>query len=278
MKKLVIFCLIVLLIGGGLAAGGLAAGGELYGTYYNGALHPVRETLHDADRWWHGGVHWREWVDIDGEYHAGWFEDVPADGHPLDGLDPLAAFPTVRDSEPVSELDIRLTGGAYRIVEGEQFSIAGAASLRTNELSDGEWKLRAEAQSEQQEVMITLPAEGNFFEEVFLSAHDCTLQIEPAIEAEEFNLTVQNSTAAGQTSANDIDLTAAQGTITLVIQNPYSDYQIEAKANDGNILLNGTAIAGTDAGAVRACLGDESCPAELDMKADAGVIEITIPS
>ncbi len=278
MKKLVIFCLIVLLIGGGLAVGGAVAGGELYGAYYNGALHPVRETLHTAERWWNGGVHWREWTDADGEYHAGWFEDITADDHPLDGLDPLAAFPTVRDGEPVSELDIRLTGGAYRIVEGEQFSITGAARLRTNELSDGEWKLRAEAQSEQQEVLITLPTEDNFFEEVFISAHDCTLQIEPEIAAEELNLTVKNSTAAAQASAVDIDLAAAQGTITLALQHPYSDYQIEAKANDGNILLNGTAIAGTDAGAVRARLGSEACPGELDMKADESVIEITTPS
>lgn len=65
MKKLILVCCALFVLGGGLAAGGWAAGGELYSSYYSGAFHSLRETLHIP--------HWREWWDEDGVRHSGFF-------------------------------------------------------------------------------------------------------------------------------------------------------------------------------------------------------------
>ena len=65
MKKLILACCALFVLGGGLAAGGWAAGGELYSSYYSGAFHSLRETLHIP--------HWREWWDEDGVRHSGFF-------------------------------------------------------------------------------------------------------------------------------------------------------------------------------------------------------------
>ena len=42
MKKLILACCALFVLGGGLAAGGWAAGGELYSSYYSGAFHSLR--------------------------------------------------------------------------------------------------------------------------------------------------------------------------------------------------------------------------------------------
>lgn len=74
MKKLVLACCAVVVIGGCMALGGWAAGGQLYGSYYDGALHPVSETLRDASDYLGGRLRYRSWWS-DGIWHSGWFSD-----------------------------------------------------------------------------------------------------------------------------------------------------------------------------------------------------------
>ena len=74
MKKLVLACCAVVVIGSCMALGGLAAGGQLYGSYYNGALHPVSETLRDATHFVRDNISYHTWWE-DGVWHSGWFDD-----------------------------------------------------------------------------------------------------------------------------------------------------------------------------------------------------------
>ena len=74
MKKLVLACCAVVVIGSCMALGGWAAGGQLYGSYYNGALHPVSETLHDATHFVRDNISYHTWWE-DGVWHSGWFDD-----------------------------------------------------------------------------------------------------------------------------------------------------------------------------------------------------------
>ena len=79
MKKLLIVCGVLLGAGVCMMLGGWAAGGMLYGAYYNGALHPVRETVRDAVNATRGaldgvreGLCFRRWQDENGVWHSGW--------------------------------------------------------------------------------------------------------------------------------------------------------------------------------------------------------------
>lgn len=74
MKKLVFACCAVVVIGSCMALGGWAAGGQLYGSYYNGALHPVSETLRDATHFVRDNISYHTWWE-DGVWHSGWFDD-----------------------------------------------------------------------------------------------------------------------------------------------------------------------------------------------------------
>ena len=74
MKKLVLACCAVVVIGSCMALGGWAAGGQLYGSYYNGALHPVSETLRDATHFVRDNISYHTWWE-DGVWHSGWFDD-----------------------------------------------------------------------------------------------------------------------------------------------------------------------------------------------------------
>ena len=72
MKKLVLACCAVVVIGGCMALGGWAAGGQLYGSYYDGALHPVSETIRDASRFVRDNIFYHTWWE-DGIRHSEWF-------------------------------------------------------------------------------------------------------------------------------------------------------------------------------------------------------------
>ena len=74
MKKLVLACCAVVAIGGCMALGGWAAGGQLYGSYYDGALHPVSETIRDASRLMRDRLTYHVWW-TDGAWHSGWFDE-----------------------------------------------------------------------------------------------------------------------------------------------------------------------------------------------------------
>ena len=93
MKKLLIVCGILLGAGVCMMLGGWAAGGMLYGAYYNGALHPVRETISDSISYVRDRLRVRSWQDEDGVWHHRWFvtDDELYDDAPIeDALDDAA--------------------------------------------------------------------------------------------------------------------------------------------------------------------------------------------
>ncbi|HIX90771.1 MAG TPA: hypothetical protein H9845_07740 [Candidatus Agathobaculum pullicola] len=78
MKKLALACCAILVVGGCMMLGGWAAGGRLYGSYYNGVLHPVTESLRDLTYGIQSRWHYYTWKNEHG-WHSGWFEDHPGD-------------------------------------------------------------------------------------------------------------------------------------------------------------------------------------------------------
>lgn len=327
MKKLIIFCLIVLLVGCGLAAGGVAAGGELYGAYYNGALHPVREALSDVGSLVRGSLRYHAWRDDDGAYHSGWFsdrfddwfdlDDIIEDAverrvrrsvnaalsgaiddaldHAMDEVDGTldAAFsdttiyPAKSDSETTTELDFKLTGGEFCIAEGDRFSITGATP-NTNQLDGGEWKLKVDASEAPDGVVITLPAKGRVFKEIFISAQDCDVTFYTPLAAEEFDIALTRSTllAGQEVTSPDADFNLSDSELSLPLRGAKAttigeDYfHIEAKADESSdVMVNDEYIAGARAGKTINRLGNGLASFELDLKAESSTIDISlIPS
>lgn len=123
MKKLILACCALFVLGGGLAAGRL--GGQAASCtvlIISGAFHSLRETLHIP--------HWREWWDEDGVRHSGFFhgaldeirdevrghiDNAPEEGRPVPTLPciPAAAlailFFTESPTRSFRSLTCRLT-------------------------------------------------------------------------------------------------------------------------------------------------------------------------
>lgn len=266
MKKLVIFCLIVLALGGGLCFGGIIAGGELYGSYYNGSLHSVRESVDDAGKFIRDNLHYREWTDADGSYHAGWYEDDF-------GADAVTSSTPITGSldDKTRKLEFNLSAGSFRIAQSDVFGVA-SGRVTTNVMDGDSWELSIRGNGQGDEVLITLPTEA--FEEIEINLGGGALEIDTALSAKSIELTA----GAGKISANetldarDLDLTAGAGTISASLAGTAADYSLSAKASMGGVTLNGTEITGGMFGTHRT--EQNGGLRELDLSVGAGQIAL----
>lgn len=243
MKKLVLACCAVVVIGGCMALGGWAAGGQLYGSYYNGALHPVSETLRDASDYLGGHFHYRSWW-ADGAWHSGWFaddefadriEDAVNDhvDEVLDEFDtdwvedwletrheaiendvflPYIGVDTVQNLhfEFPSEEEAYRTA-PVRIVFASNYDVAGADILESK-LESGTWTLRLCPDGDA-DCIITLPTSvASSLSDVFLKVDDHPVDIDGSLTAQNIEIDIDDGTLAADTlSASRFDLTIGSG-------------------------------------------------------------------
>ncbi len=275
MKKLVIACLLVGLVGCALKIGGAAMGGELYSVYYDGRLHSAREAAKDGADYLRGAA--RELPDRTEDFFDGWADDYTV--RRRNAVDD-ALYRTANNLPSVSVdwidgLDLRLTGGTFRIEGGGDFDVSDPSAITRSEYADGEWRLRLSSAGDEP-VAITLPAKDVRYDEIFISAHDCGLTVDAALEAEEFALALVGATAdISSVGSPDIDLNVSDGTLLASLTGRAEDFHVEAKTSGGAILFNGEVLAGGTSGILHAERGTGELPYELDLKAESASITIT---
>ncbi len=72
MKTIVKIALAVMLTGSVLFTCGRAAGGKLYGSYYNGGIHPIGEAVKDSANYLRNHIRFRHFDDDDGWFDVRW--------------------------------------------------------------------------------------------------------------------------------------------------------------------------------------------------------------
>ena len=243
MKKLVLACCAVVVIGGCMALGGWAAGGQLYGSYYDGALHPVSETIRHATHFVRDNISYHTWWE-DGIRHSGWFtddefsdriEDAVNDhvDEVLDEFDtdwvddwldtrheviqndvflPYIGIDTVQNLrfEFPSEEEAYGTD-PVRIVFGSNYDVTGADILESK-LENGTWTLRLCPDGET-DCVITLPSStADIFSDVSFEIGDHPVDIDGSLTAGSMEVDIESgSLAADALSAGQFDIDIGEG-------------------------------------------------------------------
>lgn len=261
MKKLIIACCAVLAIGCGMMAGGWAAGGQLYGSYYDGELHPVSETVRDAVRvfdrlhfhtWWDGNG----WIDdivddtlddIDTAWVDSWLEQRQ------DAIDTPYMIPTVSvDQIETLELTFRSgTNSNFSIKSGEDYGLEGDFFFVSSDVNERTWELEVAANGE--EVVLTLPESQPSFDSITIESQlGACIDIDAELHASEIEISAENGTLdAEMLSAGSLDLSVSDGFLFAFIDHAAAEYHIEGKTSQGPSLLNDTELIGPGAGETR---------------------------
>lgn len=220
MKKLVLACCAVVVIGSCMALGGWAAGGQLYGSYYNGALHPVSETLRDATHFVRDNISYHTWWE-DGVWHSGWFDDDEFADRIEDAVNDrvdtaLAEFDKdrsngwdaaigngiqiPRDIDVISALNLDFSGdcdnnGTINIVsDTANFNVSGA-DIESSTIDGSTWSLALTPNGSEQ-CVIYVPYTLSY-SRIFLNVGDQTVDI----------------TGPGAFAADTLEIQIADGTL-----------------------------------------------------------------
>ena len=254
MKKLLIACCAVLAIGCGMMAGGWAAGGQLYGSYYDGELHPVSETVRDAVRvfdrlhfhtWWDGD----DWIDdivddtlddIDTGWVDSWLEQRQ------ETIDTPYTIP-MANIDQIQNLDLTFRSGAGNtatITSGDNYTLDGDFFVTASALNGRTWEL--EVVANEGGVTLTLPADQQSYRSIAVHIPDgVALDIQSTLSAAEIEIDAEAGTVdAEMLSAGSLDLSVSDGFLFAFIDHAAAEYHIEGKTSQGRFLLNDTELIG----------------------------------
>lgn len=254
MKKLIIACCAVLAIGCGMMAGGWAAGGQLYGSYYDGELHPVSETVRDAVRVF-DRLHFHTWWDGDG-----WIDDIVDDT--LDDIDTAWVDSWLEQRQEtidtpytipmanidqIQNLDLTFRSGAGNtatITSGDNYTLDGDFFVTASALNGRTWEL--EVVANEGGVTLTLPADQQSYRSIAVHIPDgVALDIQSTLSAAEIEIDAEAGTVdAEMLSAGSLDLSVSDGFLFAFIDHAAAEYHIEGKTSQGRFLLNDTELIG----------------------------------
>ena len=254
MKKLIIACCAVLAIGCGMMAGGWAAGGQLYGSYYDGELHPVSETVRDAVRVF-DRLHFHTWWDGDG-----WIDDIVDDT--LDDIDTAWVdswleqrqetidtpyMIPMANIDQIQNLDLTFRSGAGNtatITSGDNYTLDGDFFVTASALNGRTWEL--EVVANEGGVTLTLPADQQSYRSIAIHIPDgVALDIQSTLSAAEIEIDAEAGTVdAEMLSAGSLDLSVSDGFLFAFIDHAAAEYHIEGKTSQGPFLLNDTELIG----------------------------------
>lgn len=269
MKKLIIACCAVLAIGCCMMAGGWAAGGQLYGSYYDGALHPVSESIRDASRTL-DRLRFHVWRDHDG-WHNNWLDDwiddivddIPDDIDTdwvddwletrQEAIDTPYMIP-MANVDQIKNLELTFrsgTGSTATIAGGDDYTLEGNFSVVSSSLSGRTWEL--ELAANEGGVTLTLPANHQSYYRIALHLQDgVSLDIQPTLSASEIEIDADDGTVDAELlSANALDLSVDDGFLFAFIDHAAAEYHIEGKTSQGPFLLNDNELIGPDSGESR---------------------------
>lgn len=244
MKKLIIACSAVLVLGLGLTAAGHLLGGQLYSVYYHGALHPFSEAArHFSDKL--EDVSKDSYVspddEIDSDFDTGWVQDyLEARQQAIENGD----IP-IQSLDQIDHIDLMLNGGEFTIENGSDFAVSASANFADTQVNGTHWTASLWANDEP--VTITLPRDGNFLQIRISCRQQANATIRDRLSAQNIELSAGNGTLiTDELYGYRITLNATDGRLSATLPESADQYHIQATTNWGTVIMNGTPLVQMD--------------------------------
>lgn len=244
MKKLIIACSAVLVLGLGLTAAGHLLGGQLYSVYYHGALHPFSEAArHFSDKL--EDVNKDSYIspddEIDSDFDTGWVQDyLEARRNAIEHGD----MP-IQSLDQIDYIDLTLNGGEFTIENGSDFAVSASANFADTQVNGTHWTASLWANDEP--VTITLPRDGNFLQIRISCGQQANATIRDRLSAQNIELSAGNGTLiTDELYGHRITLDATDGRLSATLPESADQYHIQATTNWGTVIMNGTPLVQMD--------------------------------
>ena len=246
MKKLIIACAAVLVLGLGLTTVGHVPGGQFYSVYYNGALHPFSDAAQNfSDKF----VNISDHIvtaddDDDSDFDTDWVQDyLETRRNAIEGY----SLPK-QSLDHITSIDLTLKGGDFEILyvsgAGTDFTLDGDYSVATSSFTqNGKWTANIWANSGT--VTLIIPRDSTSFREIDIACtQSANLFIEDNLSADSIKLSTQDGTlTTNGLYAQNISLHTNTGNISAsLLESNLGRCHIQAHTNGGPVTLNGTSL------------------------------------
>ena len=244
MKKLIIACAAVLVLGLGLTTVGHVLGGQFYSVYYNGALHPFSDAARDfSDTVENIRDHYVSPDDeIDSDYDTGWVQDY-LETRKASMKDYDLPMQTL---DHITDIELTLKGSNFSLASGGDFALTDDVTVTESTFRNGKWT--AELWANDDEVSIILPNSVQRWHTINISCtQSANLSIPDLLRADNLTLSTENGTlTAKELSAEDIELYTNTGTLSALLPEAADRYHVQARTNGGPVSLNGAVLVQLD--------------------------------
>ena len=246
MKKLIIACAAVLVLGLGLTTVGHVLGGQFYSVYYNGALHPFSDAAQNfSDKFVNISDHLvTADDDDDSDFDTDWVQDyLETRRNAIEGY----SLPK-QSLDHITSIDLTLKGGDFEILyvsgAGTDFTLDGDYSVATSSFTqNGKWTANIWANSGA--VTLIIPRDSTSFREIDIACtQSANLFIEDNLSADSIKLSTQDGTlTTNGLYAQNISLHTNTGNISAsLLESNLGQCHIQAHTNGGPVTLNGTSL------------------------------------
>ena len=244
MKKLIIACAAVLVLGLGLTTVGHVLGGQFYSVYYNGALHPFSDAAQNfSDKFVNISDHIvTADEDDDSDFDTGWVQDyLETRRNAIEGY----SLPK-QSLDHITDIELTLKGSNFSLASGGDFALTDGVTVTESTFRNGKWT--AELWANDDEVSIILPNSVQRWNDIKISCRQsASLSIPDVLRADDLTLSTENGTlTAKELSAEDIELYTNNGTLSALLPETADRYHVQARTNGGPVSLNGTVLVQLD--------------------------------
>lgn len=278
MKKLIIACVAVLVLGLGLTTVGHVLGGQFYSVYYNGALHPFSDAAQNfSDKFVNISDHLvTADDDDDSDFDTDWVQDYLDQRQ--DQLDDYTL--PVQKIDDIQNIELTFKGGDFEIYSGSDFSLQGDFSVVESKIGNHKWSLEIWANRDTVELVLP-PCRELRYKDIDISCRQsANLSVFTSLDADDIKISGENGTVSTlDLNADEIELYAGNGSITAELGDKEAAYHVQARTNGGPVKLNGKVLAQADESATRDVIYDnraEEAPLEVQATVSgSGQISLT---
>ncbi len=278
MKKLIIACAAVLVLGLGLTTVGHVLGGQFYSVYYNGALHPFSDAAQNfSDKFVNISDHLvTADDDDDSDFDTDWVQDYLDQRQ--DQLDDYTL--PVQKIDDIQNIELTFKGGDFEIYSGSDFSLQGDFSVVESKIGNHKWSLEIWANRDTVELVLP-PCRELRYKDIDISCRQsANLSVFTSLDADDIKISGENGTVSTlDLNADEIELYAGNGSITAELGDKEAAYHVQARTNGGPVKLNGKVLAQADESATRDVIYDnraEEAPLEVQATVSgSGQISLT---
>lgn len=228
MKKLIIACAAVLVLGLGLTTVGHVLGGQFYSVYYNGALHPFSDAAQNfSDKFVNISDHLvTADEDDDSDFDTDWVQDYLDQRQ--DQLDDYTL--PVQKIDDIQNIELTFKGGDFEIYSGSDFSLQGDFSVVESKIGNHKWSLEIWANRDTVELVLP-PCRELRYKDIDISCRQsANLSVFTSLDADDIKISGENGTVSTlDLNADEIELYAGNGSITAELGDKEAAYHVQAR-------------------------------------------------